>query len=697
MKRFFEALASLVLSRPKLVVFVWLLLALLGGLLAQTLSGRLTAEGPFPSHSESGREARAVNAHVPEYRGIPMAVAITTRNPNPGQKWTQTEATRAHLRSERRVAGLMRKLPKAAAFESAPTETVGRRGRITAVVTLVGFRLRMTYEEAQDRIRAMEDELNKAASPSLSIDLLGSPVISERYAELTHDDLVAAERLALPLTGGLLLFAFMSVVAALLPLLLASAVVVVTLGCLALLAQVISLSVFTTTAVTVLALGLGIDYSLFMVTRMREERAAGCSLEDALRRSIASTGQAIALSGVAIALSLLSLLAVGLPDYSSMAVGGAIVSLVAVAGALTLLPAVVKLLGHRLDRLYFGRQRSASDSRLWRGLARQVVKRPVSIAVVTSGGLLLLAIPATSLTPAVRPLGSLPPGDKVTREFDHVANTYGAGLVAPVEIATAELPRVNTALTKTEAFPTSIGFAGTGKWAMVLAIFGETPDTVEAQATIRSLRRELDTGASSTMVGGLPAAALDLSDWIQERSAAVVFLACVLVIVALMVGLRSILIPIKAVLGTLLSVGAALGVLALLFPADGAGSNIEPVIPLVLFTIIFGLSVDYEVFLLSRVREEVLSGADTRLAVSTALMRSARPITFAGLCLASVFIVLATSSLHPFQQLGIGVAIGVVLDVTVVRCLLMPAAAVILGRWNWWLPRLGGRLGIARR
>jgi putative drug exporter of the RND superfamily len=678
------------------VAIAWCCCSAVGVFFAQGLPSRLASETLFPQDSDSGRLAATLVRHVPEFRGIPEAVVITTTNPHPRRAWTRADALRQHEHDELAFENMASKVPSIKGYVSVPPAYVQHHHRLAKILSAKSFRLHLTDDEAQRHLDSIEATLNRAATPHRSFSILGRSALSRRYTELTHHDLLAAEKLTLPVIFLLLLVAFMSVATAVLPMLVAAVAVAVTLGALALLTYSIHLTVFASTAVTVLALGLGIDYSLFIVTRLREETAKGAPLEDALAVAIRRTGKAIALSAGGIALSLLALLAVGLPDFESMALGGAIVSIVAVLASLTLTPAILQLLGPRLDSLSLPQKVSVYQERMWWRISSVVVRRPALIVVLTAGALMLMTVPAVSLTRAVRPVGNLPRDDKISRQIVSLSRLFGKGMLGPIEVATDDLPRVDQVLNNQSTIGNSVAYPGNGAWTLVFAVLKVPIDSPRAEETVRRLRQSLQASRTKAVVGGLTAASIDLSDRIRSRTVRVVLLACLLVMAALAVGLRSIVVPIKAVLGTLLSVGATLGLLSLLFHTDSSHSSIDPMIPLILFTIIFGLSIDYEVFLLSRVREEALRGAAPQAAVSKALIQSAKPITLAGLCLASVFAGLATSSLPMLQHLGSGVAIGVALDVTIVRCMLIPAAAVLLGKWNWWLPPPFGKEAAAK-
>jgi len=561
---------------------------------------------------------------------------------------------------------------------------------------VVSFHIDAEPAATERRVPAYRAALAAAADARTRTGLFGGIVLSERYSAIARDDLARAERIAFPFMLVVLLVAFVSVLAAVLPLILAAVGLVTTFACLYLLGRHAGLSVFVTNTASVLALGLSVDFSLFMVTRFREE-LEGRSVRDALTQTMVSTGRAVALSALTIATSLLALFAVGVELFSSMAVGATLATVVAALAALTLLPAVIYLLGPRINRLRVDRiAQAAARGTVWRNVAGIVVRHPGACVLTSIALLLIAAAPIRSFHLALHTVDALPVSDPVRQQADRMAHLFHPGSSGPIDVVTqGQIPRRlwdDPAVAQT--WGETDGRAG---WFALQVILGTRPDSAAARRAVVRLRRLFAETPGRAYVGGAPAASLDFLNRIQDRTRLVVVITITLGALVLAVGLRSILIPIKAVIGTLLSVAATIGIVARLFPDPNGGASLEFFVPLLLFAIVFGLSIDYEVFLLSRIREAVLSGRSNQEAVQLGLVRSARSITLAGITLATVFIGFATSVLPAFRQLGLGVAIAILIDVTVVRCVLIPASVVLLGRWNWWFPYSGADIEERRR
>jgi len=376
-----------------------------------------------------------------------------------------------------------------------------------------------------------------------------------------------------------------------------------------------------------------------------------------------------------------------------MSFGAMSAALVAVAGGLTLVPAVLVLGGRHLDRMSIRRAVAAADSaRLWRWLAAFVLRHRLAVAVGSAAVLLALALPLTRAQIGFPTATALPKSDPVRSVPEKLAQSIGPGAVTPVTVVAPGDPR--PLLRRLRRDP---GVAGPlevrrgGGWVEVLAPLRAPTDSREAQDTVRRLRRELTGGSAplAAAVGGSTATGIDNVARLDERTPAVIAAALGLSMLLLVVAFRSIVVPIKAALTTLLSVGSTLGILTLLYDdlGIGASSELSYFVPLFLFAVIFGLSTDYEVFLLSRIREEHLAGASSDQSIERGLVRSARSITLAGLVMVVVFLAQATSRMEPLQQLGLGMAIAVLIDITIVRTFLVPATMALLGERNWWLPR----------
>jgi RND superfamily putative drug exporter len=430
-----------------------------------------------------------------------------------------------------------------------------------------------------------------------------------------------------------------------------------------------------------------------MVTRVREALADGApNVADAVTQALCTTGRAILISGVTIAASLCGLLLAGVGFLGSLAAGAIGATLLALAAALTLAPAALVVLDGRLERLPIRSSASAIRSRLfWQTLAEAVVRRRLLIVCLFVPVLIALSLPALGLNVKFRTFGMLPKDDPVRRATSEVERAFGPGFGAPVTILAKTSGAHLEAAAERERGIAQIGVAqnGSGGWRRLSAILRAAPDTDRAEDLMHGLRARLPTLLGrDTLIGGPTAEAADLADRINTRTPLVAIAIMLAEIAFLTVAFRAPVLAVKAALTTLLSVTATLGILSLLF---GGSDALAYFVPLLLVATLFGLSTDYEVFLLSRVREQHDAGDDNVSSVQTALVRSARSITLAGITMSVVFFAFASSPLLAFRQLGVGMGLAVLLDVTVVRGLVVPATVALLGELNWWRPRLRRR------
>ena len=666
--------AGFVDSHAAAIVATWAVAGIVSAIVVLSLGSDLTNRGFATPGSQSARAEQVMAREIPGHRGTELFVLYTRQG-----RFTQ-DPVRLVRNALRHAPGVLTVTRAGAGVRLADD------GSIAAEHKVVSFRVRGTITEAERNIPVYRSAIEQLAGPETRVGLMGGAVVSERYSELAHADLLRAERIAVPLVLLALVIAFTSVTAAALPVLLAGLSLLVTFAGLCLFGRHVGLSVFVTNTASVLALGLSVDFSLFMVARFREELRVGAGAGAAMTRTLATMGRAVMLSALTVMTALLALFVVGIELFDSMAIGATIATLVSAMVALTLLPALMRLLGVRIDRVQIGRLARASQrATVWRRIADLVVQRPLPFAVGTAGVLLIAALPSFAIRTDLRPIETLPPDDPVRRQTDRLTSAFYPGSPGPVQIVTRG--RIPRQLWRTPGIVQTWGEThGRDGWFALQVILGTRPEAPAARSTVVRLRRLFAQRRATTYVGGVPAASHDLLERIDERTPWVMATTVVLGACLLAVGLRSVLIPIKAMIGTLLSVGATMGILVQLFPGGAGPPRLEFFVPLLLFAVIFGLSVDYEVFLLSRVREAVRDGQSTPEAVTTGLVRSARSITLAGVTLAIVFLALATSRLPGFQQLGVGVALAIAIDVTLVRCLLVPATIVLLGRWNWWVP-----------
>jgi putative drug exporter of the RND superfamily len=568
-------------------------------------------------------------------------------------------------------------------------------------------------------------ELVQAADGQGGFDvaILGEATADRDFQELADQDLRQGELLfGLPAAVLVLLLVFGSLLAGLVPLLLAITSIVVAIALAALAGQGFALSVFVVNMITGMGLALGIDYSLFVLSRFREERTAGRQVADAIGTAGATASRSVLFSGLAFALAMVGMVLVPDTILRSLAVGAIIVGVVSVVAALTLLPALLGLLGDRVNALRLpivgrslGRGRGA-EGRFWSRVVQAVVARPVLGLVLSAGLLLALAVPVTGLERGFAGVRTLPDRFPAKQGLIALETSFPGATTEPARMVIdgqVNAPEVRAAIQRLRrdldghaSFgPAALQADDAGALAVLSVPVGADAESAQAYAAVRQLRQELIPAAfagvdAQVLVTGDTAENLDyfaiIGRWLPLVFAFVLGLSLVLLVLAF----RTIVVPVVAILLNLLSVGAAYGLLVGVFQhgwgADLLGLQqvdaVEAWVPLFLFAVLFGLSMDYQVFLLSRIHERYRQTSDPRDAVVVGVGTTARIITGAALIIVVVFCGFAAGDLVMFQQMGLGVAVSLLLDATVVRSVLMPATLAILGDRAWWLPRWLGWL-----
>jgi uncharacterized membrane protein YdfJ with MMPL/SSD domain len=672
-----SAIARFVLRHPRKIIGFWLVVLLLSGMGASRLSGRVQNGGYAASGAQAIRAAE-LGEHLFGPVSEPQAyLSVLAAH---GSRTLSSREVILAAAALRGVAGVKQ--------VSAPALSADGRAALLPV-TFKG-----NYGYAQTRVPDIEAALAHARLSSSTARLIGQVGIYQRYMVQSKKSLSTSSLISFPVTLVILLVAFLSVVAALLPLGLAAVCVGVTFGFLYLLTYVVQLSVFVEDTVLILGLGLSIDFSLFMVTRVRESLAReGATMEQAITEALQTTGRAITVSGLTVATALAGLYVTGLGVFSSLATGAIGAALIAVSAALTLTPAAIVLLGERLDRFSIRRAvKAAQNGSFWRGLADFVVRRRVAVVATTVPVMLVLSIPIAGMHITLKSISVLPSSDPVRAATARVSEHFPPGAGTPAVVVAHASPArlrqiVAAAPGVVQVSPAELGAKG---WVRVSATLDSYSDGARADRIVEDLRSTLHRAyGSQAVVGGATAVGLDLIQRINERTPWVVLVVMLAEILVLTLIFAAPLIALKAALTTLLSVSAALGVMTFFFRSTG---NIGYFVPLFLFATIFGLSTDYEVFLLSRVREHHREGVSNTDSLKRALIGSSRSITLAGITMGVVFFSFAVSPLVPFQELGVGMGLAIVLDVTVVRGLLVPATVALLGEANWWRPRWPGRI-----
>jgi uncharacterized membrane protein YdfJ with MMPL/SSD domain len=568
-----------------------------------------------------------------------------------------------------------------------------------------------------------------AAEEGVTPYLVGQPTIWAGMQEISKKDLSEAEASGFPIVAIILLVVFGSLAAAVLPLALGFVSVFVTGALIYFISLQMTTSVFVTNMASMIGIGVAIDYSLFILARYREEREAGRDKREARARSLSTSGLAVTFSGLAVIISLAGLWMVDNQALRSMALGAMTVVAVSILTATTLLPALIAMLGDRvlpggivgrierfIQRTVLRRdptERAAAapgPSRFWVEWTRRVMARPWTAICAVSAVLLFLAIPLLSLETGTQALGQFPKGSDV-RVGNELASAQLGGGTDPVLIV-ASFGGKPTASDRAAV----TGFAGKlestlgissvsapafhGSDVLIQATPTAPSESDAAIALVNRLRESVVPGtalsraAAEVNVGGETARGRDVREQISGSMWKIVLFVLALSFLVLMVMLRSLLIPLKAVLMNLLSIGAAFGVLVAIFQwgwidgflgfeSQGALDTIN--VPLI-FAIVFGLSMDYEVFLMSRIRERYMRHGDNERAVAEGLSTSARTISSAALIMTAVFAVFVLTGVPSIKEIGLGCAVAIALDATLVRLILVPAAMKLLGDWNWWMP-----------
>jgi RND superfamily putative drug exporter len=600
-------------------------------------------------------------------------------------------------------------------------------------IAVVPLRTSGSMDEQADLAVDLRKDLGIGAEEheGISTYLVGQQALWAGMQDLSKEDLERAEVTGFPIVLLILLAVFGSLVAASLPLLLGFTSVMVTGAGIYFLSQATDMSVFVTNVASMIGIGVAVDYSLFILSRYREEIRNGADPVAARRIAMRTSGVAVAFSGVAVMISLAGLLVVDSTTLRSMAYGAIMVVAVSILAAMTFLPALMAATGRRgyergrtagvvswlvagLRRLARRPPRPADSLGFWQAWTDRVTRRPVVSAVLSAAFLLALAVPALSLTTGDGALRQFPADNETRVGAELAAKKLGPGAASPVNVVATfedgvatdpDNRRAVAAFTETvQRDPQALRVLRTvpsddGGAALIGVTLRTDAESPPARAFVDRLRAG-ESGAGPLMevarvdVGGATASVEDFNTQVTDSLWKILLFVLAFSYVVLFFLLRSVLLPLKAVLMNLLAVGAAYGVLVAIFQygwIDGflgfeSLGYINTMTPPLLLAIVFGLSMDYEVFLLSRIKERYTATGDSRLAVAQGLARSAATISSAALIMVSVFAVFAGVGVPSVKEIGVGLAVAIALDATIVRLILVPATMEIMGKWNWWLP-----------
>ena len=695
-------LTHAVLVHKRAVVIFWVLLTIIGGASAGSATKALKQK-----FSEPGKEGWVTNQQIEREfggtggSGAPLLAVVTLPAGTPVSSATVESGLRG---AESRLQEVLPGTRIAGYASTGSRSFLSADSRTTFIVAY----------PPPDRTQAFEDNPNAAKKASAALagtTIAGAPV------HLTGFDVLSVQSgggtgpgvLFEALLGGLgallvLAFVFGSFLA-IVPILMAIVSILTSFLVVWGLTAVTEVSPIVQFLIALIGLGVSIDYSLLVVVRWREERAHGLSGEAAIERAMQTAGRAVVFSGTTVAIGLLALVALPLPFLRSVGYGGMLIPLISVIVALTLLPVVLSKLGTRLDWPHVRNDDKAS--RAWTGWAKLVVRRRWVAALGAALVLGALVLAATNLqlgTPNANTIAKQ--GDAKRGLLALESSGIGSGVLLPDEVLVGSSSSPESVAKALAAVPGVHGTVAPVTWrrsgAAVVDAF-ETPDasTSEGRATLASVRSVARASGPDVHVGGLPAQNHDFIEAVYGNFPLMIALIALITFVLLARAFRSLLLPLKAVVLNVISVGAAWGVLEIVWQ-NGHGSSliwgipatgsITAWVPLMVFAFLFGLSMDYEVFILSRMREEYDATGSTDTAVVRGIGRTGRLVTSAALILFLAFVSLASGPETEIKLLATGLAAGILLDATVIRALLVPAVVSLFGRWNWWLPQMPARL-----
>ncbi|MEO5633907.1 MMPL family transporter [Gaiella sp.] len=705
MSRALYLIGGFAARRPFTVIASWLLLATLlivaAGTFGQRLSDSFTAPG-----LDSQKATDMLASARSDQAGLTAQVVVTLHGN--GDTFRNSAAAHAALAGlEASIAGLphvLRTSRPAGDLAAGRAPLLGEMsadGRVAII--------RVQYPEIE---RLSADDLanlkglvaDSRVGSTLQIEAGGDLFAAFEAAETNIGEIIG-----LLVAAIILLLAFGSIIAMGLPIGIALFGIAIGVSSMGLLAYLVDVPSWAPVLASMVGLGVGIDYALFLVTRHRGYLADGLTVEESAARAVSTAGQAVVFAGGTVVVAILGLAVAGVPAMTAAGMAVALVVLIMVLASITLLPALLRLAGHRINgirRRPDARPKGEKAERRWERWGLHVCRHPWPYLVGVGGVLVALTVPVLGLQVGMPDDGSLPGSRTERRAYDLAAQAFGPGFNGPLLVAVDASRTPSVVGPLRDAIAADHGVAAIApieRYAGVatLVVFPTTgPQDAATSATMRRLRenvlpRVLGDGPAVAHVGGRTASVVDIGQRVQDRLP--LFIAAVVTLSFLLLTLvfRSIIVPLKAALLNLLGVGAAYGVLVMVFQWGwGAGLiglesevPIVSLLPMFMFAILFGLSMDYEVFLLSRVREEYLISGDNRQSIARGISSTARVITSAALIMVSVFLGFVLGDDPGTKMFGLGLAIAIFIDATLVRMVLVPATMSLLGDANWWLPR----------
>ena len=747
MNRAFALLSKVATRHPWKVVAAWALVMVFSAPFAMRFEDTLSGAGWDVAGSDSQHARQLIERELPQtFPQNLVAVYHSESTVDDAAYADAVSASLSRVEADPEVAGIV------SYFNTGNRRLVSEDGKTTYAV--VG--LRAGEDEAANIAPDLISALRRDTPDGMQVDVTGQAAMWADFNRVNKESMLKGELMAWPAVMIVLILAFGSLVAVSLPLLLAMLGLATTFGLLYWLGHVVPLSIWVMNFAMMVGIGVGVDYALFIVTRFRQELRRGATVPEAVTGAVETSGKAIFFSGVIVILALTAVLMAPVVVFQSMALGMIVVVAVVLAASLTLLPALLTLIGPRIDRWRvpmperFRIDAAASgESGFWHRWAMIVMARPGLFALLSIAALLALALPALDLKVAMPGMDVLPQDTTARRGFEALERDFGPGSVAPINVvvdrssgtvfapgfladlaafsdslkADAEVSQVESIVDVRPDLTVSdyaaqyggsvvmdedvaakrdglVNMASGSNVTLVRVYPDHSAETDEAKGLVKRIRNDYvdtldDTASTEALVGGVPAENQDMTGALVSRVPLAILGVLVITYIFLVLVLRSLVLPAKAIAVNLLSVFANYGILVVIFQY-GFGENIlafdsqgfvNAWSPLLWFALLFGLSMDYEMFLLSAVKERYEETGDNEGSVAWALERTARPISSAAIAIVAVFGSFALAGTLPPKEMGTGMAIAIALDATLIRLVLVPAAMRLMGRANWWLPR----------
>jgi putative drug exporter of the RND superfamily len=692
-------IADLTWKHPKLVLTLVGLFVLVSGAVGKDVESHLKAAGFTDSASESERATALLTDRL-GFDPNP-AIVLVVREPGGGRLDVSSPAVRREVDRLSREIGALEHVGRV--IDPLNDRAAGARLLAADGRSLV-ISAHLDTADIEDTGGLVAEEVAPIAAASrLDVAMGGFAPGFNETNDQTREDLTKSELIAFPVLALLLLFVFRGVVAAAIPLLIGVISIVGTLLVLRIMAGFVDTSLFALNIATGLSLGLAVDYALLLVSRYREELATHGHSREAHVRTVRTAGRTALFSGLTVAAAMAALIVMPQRFLYSMAVAGTAVALLSAAIALLVVPSLLALLGTRIDALSIRRGPAVSDtSDGWYRLARGVMRRPVAVALASSGLMLAASAPLLWTTLTGPSAEAVPPGQPSYDAYRYVEAHYPRDVSEAVTVAVdgrAGRAQLAAFRQRVEAVP---GVTGGGPFAAAsedvayanFALSGPALDGA-SQDSVNAIRELAPAGGAAVLVSGNTARFIDQKQSLADHAPMVVAIVVLTTLIVLFLLTGSVLLPLKTLVMNALTLGATLGILVLAFqegwlksPLDYTGPAAVEVTSLVfLFAVIFGLATDYAVLVMARIKERRDCGDSNEEAVATGIGRTGRVITAAALAIAVVFLAFAVSSVFFVKQIAIGMAVGVLIDATVVRALLVPSLMRLFGEWNWWAPR----------